>query len=70
MIVIYTFLTTLAWCVSAYLILNVGLEKALFQFVLLCIVLIAPLWKWLLQEKKEIIGGPWEIAKIESSVQS
>jgi len=55
-------------CTSAYLILNNGLETVLFQIVLTTIVGIAPVWRWLLQGKKEIIGGPWEIAHIDSSI--
>ena len=44
-------------CTSAYLILNNGLETILFQIVLTTIVGIAPVWRWLLQGKKEIIGA-------------
>lgn len=58
-------MTTCAMCTSAYLLLNDGIEKTVFQITLFCILVIAPTWRWLLQSRKEIIGGPWEIAHVK-----
>mmetsp|Transcript_10921 Transcript_10921/g.13801 ORF Transcript_10921/g.13801 Transcript_10921/m.13801 type:complete len:405 (+) Transcript_10921:209-1423(+) len=60
-----TFLILLGMCTSTYLLLDEGLETILFVSVLFTITCIAPTWRWLLQSKKEIICGPWDITHID-----
>ena len=57
-------------CISAYLILNDGIEKTAFKVILAFLVCFAPLWRWSLQGNKEVIGGPWEIAHVDSTTSS
>jgi len=51
--------------IPSFILLNHGLETAVFVAVQSCILIIAPVYKAILQKHKAKISGPWDIAHIK-----
>mmetsp|Transcript_28032 Transcript_28032/g.42958 ORF Transcript_28032/g.42958 Transcript_28032/m.42958 type:complete len:363 (-) Transcript_28032:145-1233(-) len=61
---LFSSMVMLGSSISAFLLLDVGLERYIFLIVQFCLLLVAPLWKVLLRKDKESISGPWDIAHL------
>lgn len=54
---------TLAIFISTLLILDSVQYRLAFTLAMVTIILIIPLWKQVLQQRKVLLHGPWDIPK-------